>query len=64
MLCTSKNVATSNTRGYMYLFKKNIQRSTFVGSAWSFGFFITATTANDLRLPRFYPLHLFSYHNS
>ena len=48
-----------------YLFK----RSTFVGSAWSFGFFIPATTANDLRLrrifyPRFYPLHLFSYINS
>ena len=44
-------------------------RSTFVGSAWSFGFFIPATTANDLRLrrifhPRFYPLHLFSYLNS
>ena len=33
-----------------------------VGSAWSFSFFIPATTANDLRLrkvfyPRFYPLH-------
>ena len=44
-------------------------RSTFVGSAWSFGFFIPATTANDLRLrrifyPRFYQLHLFSYLNS
>ena len=26
------------------------QRSTFVGSAWSFCFFIPATTANDLRL--------------
>ena len=43
--------------------------STFVGSAWSFGFFIPATTANDLRLRRifhhrFYPLHLFSYLNS
>ena len=41
------------------------QRSTFVGSAWSFRFSIPATTANDLRLrrifyPRFYPLHLFS----
>ena len=24
--------------------------TTFVGSAWSFGFFIPATTANDLRL--------------
>ena len=38
-------------------------------SAWSFGFFIPATTANDLRIrrifyPRFYPLHLFSYLNS
>ena len=45
------------------------KRLTFVGSAWSFGFFIPATTANDLRLrrifyPRFYPLHLFSYLNS
>ena len=45
------------------------ERSTFVGSAWSFGFFIPATTANDLRLrrifyARFYPLHLFSYLNS
>ena len=45
------------------------KRSTFVGSAWSFGFFIPATTANDLRLrrifyPWFYPLHLFSYLNS
>ena len=44
-------------------------RSTFVGSAWSFGFFIPATTANDLRLrrifyPRFYPLHLISYLSS
>ena len=43
--------------------------STFVGSAWSFGFFIPATTANDLWLrrifyPRFYPSHLFSYLNS
>ena len=40
--------------------------ATFVSSAWSFGFFIPATTANDLQLPRifyprFYPLHLFSY---
>jgi len=25
-------------------------RSTFVGSAWSFEFFIPTTTANDLRL--------------
>ena len=37
-----------------------------VSSAWSFGLFIPATTANDLGLrrifyPRFYPLHLFSY---
>ena len=50
---------------YFYFFK----RSTFVGSAWSFGFFIPATTANDLRLrrifhPRCYPSHLFSYLNS
>ena len=50
------------------IFKKN-SPSTFVGSAWSFGFFIPATAANDLRLrricyPRFYPLHLFSFLNS
>ena len=37
----------------------------FVGSAWSFVFFIPATTANDLRLrwifyPIFHPLHLLS----
>ena len=31
-----------------YFFK----RSTFVGSAWSFSFFIPATMANDLRLRR------------
>ena len=41
----------------------------FLGSAWSFVFFIPVTTANDLRLrrifyPRLYPLHLFSYLNS
>ena len=40
----------------------------FVVSAWSFGFFIPATTANEPRLrrifyPRFYPLHLYSYLN-
>ena len=60
-----------------YIFYKNIfplffvlffYRLTFVGFAWSFVFFIPATTANDLRLrrifyPRFYPLHLFSYLN-
>ena len=39
------------------------KRLTFVGSAWSFGFFIPATRANDLRLrrisyPIFYPLQL------
>ena len=44
-------------------------RSTFVGSAWLFVFFIPATTTNDLRLRRsfycrFYPLQLFSYLNS
>ena len=43
--------------------------ATFVSSAWSFVFFIPATTANDLQLrrifyPRFYPLHLSSYLNS
>ena len=45
----------------------NIQRSTFVGLAWSFVFFIPTTTANGLGrifYPRFYPLHLFSYLNS
>ena len=44
-------------------------RSTFVGPDWSFGFFIPATTANDLQLRRifylrFYPLHLIRYLNS
>ena len=39
------------------------QRSTFVGSVWSFGLFIPTTTA-DFFYPRFYPLHLFSYLNS
>ena len=51
------------------IFTKKIYRSTFVGSAWLFVFFIPATTANDLRLrrifyPSFYPLHLLSYLNS
>ena len=31
-------------------FKRVFYRSTFVGSAWSFGVFIPATKANDLRL--------------
>ena len=48
---------------FYYLFSK-FKRLTFVGSAWSFGFFIPATTANDLQLrkifyPRSYPLHYF-----
>ena len=33
-----------------YFFYFYFQRSTFVGSAWSFVFFIPATTANDVRL--------------
>ena len=53
----------------VFIFLFVFQRSTFVGYAWSFGFLIPATTANDLRLqrifyPRLYPLHLFSYLNS
>ena len=45
-------------------FFQGFQRSTLVGSARSFRFFIPATTTNDLRLqrifyPGFYPLHLF-----
>ena len=57
---------TSHTQSqYHYFF----QLSTFFGSAWSFGCFIPAATANDLRLrrifyPRLYPLHLFSYLDS
>ena len=52
-----------------FLFACLKERSTFVGSAWSFGFFIPAKTVNDLRLrrmfyPRLYPLNLFSYLNS
>ena len=47
-----------------FFYRSTFVGSTFVGSAWSFGFFIIATTANDLRLrrifyPRFYPLYLF-----
>ena len=34
---------------FVFLFFKH---STFAGSAWSFGFFIPATTANNLRLRR------------
>ena len=51
------------------IFKKKIflafdKSSTFVGSAWSFGFFIPPTTANDRRLQRIsftraYPLYSF-----
>ena len=53
---------------YVFLFFVVFKGLTFVGSAWSFGFFIPATKANDLRLrrifyPRFYPLHLFSILN-
>jgi len=56
------NITTAaNFLNYYYIF---FWCSTFVCSAWSFGFFIPATTANDLRLrrifhPRFYPLHYF-----
>ena len=55
--------------GDIFLYIFYFYRSTFVGSAWSFVFFIPAATANDLRLrrifyPRCYPLHLFSYLNS
>ena len=57
------------TQGQCFFYFFLFQRSTFVSSAQSFGFFIPATTANDLRLrrifyPRFYPLHLFSVLNS
>ena len=47
-----KLVNSCDTVFWVYFFK----RSTFVGSAWSFGFFIPAKTANDLWLQRiFYP---------
>ena len=65
--CTDSHLTSSNYTltivfCVFYLFFK---RSTFVGSAWTLGFFIPATTANDLRLrrifyPRFYPLLLCS----
>ena len=42
------NKMSLNVSFFLYFF----QRSTFVGSAWSFGFFIPATTVNDLRLRR------------
>ena len=35
---------------YFLFFIKKIKLSTFVGSAWSFGFYIPATKANDFRL--------------
>ena len=46
------------------ILNKKIQCSAFVGSAWSFVFFIPTTTTNDLRLRgifyiRSYPLHYF-----
>ena len=37
---------------YSQLFSSFFKRSTFVGFAWSFVFFIPGTTANDLRLRR------------
>ena len=50
----------------MIIFHK--KHSTFVGSAWSFVFFIPATTANDLRLRRIsipdFIHYIFSYLNS
>ena len=55
---------------YLYSIVHNLHIVVvFVGPAWSFGFLIHATTANDLRLrrifyPRCYALHLFSYLNS
>ena len=65
-VCIHHKYAINIYSSFFYVF---LQRSTFVGTAWSFGFFFPATTANDLRLrrifdPRFYRLHLFSYLNS
>ena len=37
----------------VFIFLPFFKRSTFVGSAWSFGFFIPATTANDLNFEGF-----------
>ena len=37
------------------------KRSTFVGSAWSFGLFIPATTANDFRLRNISTANLIHY---
>ena len=45
----TKKLSTSPCLNYVF------ERWTFVGSAWSFGVFIPATTANDY--PRLYPLH-------
>jgi len=42
---------------YYFIFK----RSTVFRSAWSFGFFIPTTTANDLRLRRITIPYLFQY---
>ena len=65
---TGLNIITLSFIYLCILFFYFFERSTFVGSVWSFGVFIPVTTANDLRLrrifyPRFYPLH-FSYLNS
>ena len=45
------------------ILNKKIQCSTFVGSAWSFVFFIPTTTTNDLRLRRIFipDIHYFFY---
>ena len=45
--CSKVQLIRPPSRVRLNLFYK---RSTFVSSAWSFGFFIPATTANDLRL--------------
>ena len=39
---------------FLFCFVFVFYRSTFVGSAWSFGFFFPATMANDLRLRRIF----------
>ena len=57
-MCWTRNGAVEHLSGYSYQLYQwcFFYRSTFVGSACSFGFFIPTTTANDLRLRRiFYP---------
>ena len=67
--CTNNRKYAAAVKGALFNFIFIFLAFDFVGSAWSFVFFIPTTTANDLRLrrifySRFYPLHFISYLNS